>query len=100
MSENGETEKGTSELRPLISYFLATYPYGPDDHDFPAGTEFCEIRQLSVLPDGAPVYASRSKSPPTSTMTPGHTLPAGYTRAGNWKPAKYMPAKMDKRAGR
>lgn len=57
-------------------------------------------RQLSVLPNGSPLYCVRYPTPPTSTFTPGHTIPAGYTSTGKYKPTKYVPGKTDKRAGK
>jgi hypothetical protein len=59
-----------------------------------------EERQLSVSPDGIPLYCARYPTPPTSCTTPGHTIPAGYTSTGKYKPAKYVPSKTDKRAGK
>jgi len=57
-------------------------------------------RQVNLLPSGLPLYLARSSKPPTSCSTPGHTIPSGYTPSGKWKPSKYSPAKMDKRAGK
>lgn len=57
-------------------------------------------RKLSICADGTPLYASRTPKMPTNCGTPGHTLPSGYTPSGKYKPAKYVPYKSDKRAGK
>ena len=56
--------------------------------------------QVMVGRDNLPLWMTRTKKIPTSTHTPGKTLPSGYTRSGKWKPSKYVPSKMDKRAGK
>lgn len=57
-------------------------------------------RKLRVLADATPLYCQRTKLPPTTTATPGRTIPGGYTPSGKYKPASYSPAKSDKRAGK
>lgn len=88
------------ERRPLIAYFLQPYPFTSDDHIEPVGARYDPVRQLNVDADGAPLYCSPTKRFPTACSTPGHSVPSGYTRTGKWKPAKYVPAKSDRRAGR
>lgn len=88
------------EQLPPIAFFLQPYPFGPNDHEAPDGARFSEEKQINVDANGDALYCSRSKSMPTPCMTPGHTLPSGYTPSGKWKPQTYVPAKMDRRAGR
>lgn len=47
-----------------------------------------------------PAFAALYKKPPTTCYTPGKTRPGGYTRSGKYKPAKYIPGKQDRRAGK
>ena len=47
-----------------------------------------------------PVFAALSKRPPTNVYTGGRTRPGGYNRNGKYLPAKYIPGKNDKRAGK
>lgn len=90
----------TETQQPLIVNFLQPYPF-TQVHDIdPDGAHYDQARQLNVDPDGRPLYCNRSKLPPTLVTTPGRTLPSGYTPSGKWKPAKYMPSKMDRRAGK
>jgi hypothetical protein len=86
--------------RPLITFFLQPYPntaadYIPDDPG-----EYCEERCLNLSPDGIPLHLARFKTPPTSVTTPGHTIPAGYTPGGKYKPSTHVNSKTDKRAGK
>jgi hypothetical protein len=67
----------------------------PEDDEF-----FCEDSQISKTAGGEASWASRSRRRPTSCFTAGRTIKAGYTRSGKYKPAKYMPSKSDKRAGK
>jgi hypothetical protein len=57
--------------------------------------------QLNITADGEIVWeAARSKTPPTSCFTAGHTINAGYTPSGKFKPPKFVPGKTDRRAGK
>ncbi len=88
------------EKRPLITFFLQPYPFGELDEQQPTAT-YSPDRKLNVTPDGTPLYcAGRAKKPYTSAVTPGHTIKAGYTPSGKYKPAKFVPTKTDKRAGK
>lgn len=87
-------------IRPLISYFLQDYPHYEDNcecqDDF-----YSDDLMLNVTSDGLPCYlAARTPHPPTSCLTPGHTIKGGYTPSGKYKPASYSPQKLDKRAGK
>lgn len=90
----------TGRPQPLIAKFLQPYPYAlEEDHEVDGG-HYDHDRQLNVDADGIPLYCNRMKLPPTLVTTPGRVLPSGYTRTGKWKPAKSMPAKMDRRSGK
>ena len=77
----------------LIENFAATI-------DLERGSFYDEARELTLTSAGIPLYCARSATPPTTCFTPGHTVKAGYTPSGKWKPSKYVPGKTDKRAGK
>ncbi|CAN5443822.1 hypothetical protein BH09SUM1_BH09SUM1_20140 [soil metagenome] len=86
---------------PLMTHFLQPYPASPCQEQAEAEGIYSEKHLLNMTSEGVPLFlGGRSSSPPTSTMTPGHTIKAGYTSTGKWKPSKWMPSKMDKRAGK
>lgn len=86
--------------RPLISYFLQDYPYNEQDH-VESDDSYNDELMLNITYDGVPSFlAARTAHPPTSCLTPGHTIKAGYTPSGKYKPSTYSPSKMDKRAGK
>lgn len=65
------------------------------------GVHFDTERSLWVDANGFPLYlGGRSKLPPTPVYTAPHTIPAGYTPSGKYKPAQTVPGKMDRRAGK
>jgi hypothetical protein len=79
------------DTHPMIVAFLSPYPshlYRSDDED---GSECRSLGELQ---------ASLSRSPPTSVSTPGKLRPAGYNQSGKFLPAKWIPNKTDKRAGK
>lgn len=78
---------------PLIDDFTSSELVDQTSH-------FDTTRQFNVLPSGIPLYLARSSKPPTSCITPGHTIPSGYTPSGKYKTSKYVPSKMDKRGGK
>lgn len=90
----------TDTHQPLIVKFLQPYPYAQACDVESDGAHYDQARQLNVDADGRPLYCNRTRLPPTLVTTPGRVLPSGYTRTGKWKPAKSMPAKMDRRAGK
>ncbi|MEK9826405.1 MAG: hypothetical protein VW395_09065 [Methylotenera sp.] len=72
-----------------------TDPFGEPDVRYDAS------RCLWTYGDGTPVYlGGRASKPYTSTMTASRLVKGGYTPSGKYKPAKVMPARMDKRAGK
>jgi len=84
-------EKTRGHGYPLMLYYLTEYPdFYKGDDDFLEGYDDIRI----------PLSAALSKRPPTTCYTKGYTRKAGYTRTGKYKPAKWIPAKTDKRAGR
>ncbi len=90
----------TKTHQPLIVNFLQPYPYDQACDEATDGAHYDQARQLNVDADGQPLYCNRLRLPPTLVTTPGRVLPSGYTRSGKWKPAKSMPTKMDRRAGK
>lgn len=84
-----------SETLPLIALHLQKFEIQPTFDDF----AYDNARRVNISGDGG-LSCARSSSPPTSCSTPGHTIPAGYTPSGKWRPSKYAPSKMDKRAGK
>lgn len=94
---------GQTQRLPKVLMFVSQCPFVADFEASQAldnSTVFDPERQLSVLTDGSPIYCVRYPTPPTSTSTPGHTIPGGFTSTGKYKPPKFMPAKTDKRAGK
>lgn len=92
--------QNTRRSQPLIVQFLQPYPYARECDTDLDGVHYDHERQLNVDADGHPLYCNRTRLPPTLVTTPGRVLPSGYTRSGKWKPAKSVPAKMDRRAGK
>ena len=64
------------------------------------GVHFDAVLEIWIDQNGSPLWAARSSKPYTSASTAGHMIKGGYTPSGGYKPAKNMPAKMDKRAGK
>jgi hypothetical protein len=94
-----ELRIGSNEKKPLMAFFLQPFPssiYKKDDD-----MVFNPILKINETNQGVPLFTmARTSTPPTSCSTPGHTVKAGYSSTGKYKPAKYMPSKMDKRAGK
>jgi hypothetical protein len=90
---------GQRENKPLMAYFLQPYPldiYSADEESV-----FNPVLNINETLQGAPLFmAPRASKPPTSCSTPGHTIKAGYTPSGKWRPSKYVPSQTDKRAGK
>ena len=86
----------TREGLPLIALHLQPLmanPFALDDFLYDAA------RRINISPEGE-IACARASRPYTSALTPGHTIPSGYTPSGKWRPSKYVPGKMDKRAGK
>lgn len=101
----GESLKPSSHPRRMPKVLLFVQPCTliegfVQSEQFDQQASYDVERQISFLPDGVPLYCARYPTPPTTTLTPGHTIPAGYTSTGKYKPAKYVPSKYDKRAGK
>jgi len=94
-----ELRFGSKEKKPLIAFFLQPFPssiYQKDDE-----MVFNPVLQINETPQGVPLFTmARSAKPPTTCRTPGHTIKAGYTPSGKYKQSKFVPDKMDKRAGK
>ncbi|MEO8801790.1 MAG: hypothetical protein ABI375_00365 [Rudaea sp.] len=80
---------------PLIALHLQRMRPAAHPDDF----EFDDVLQVNIVPDGG-LACSRATKPYTSATTPGHTIKPGYTPGGKYKTSKYVPSKMDKRAGK
>jgi len=95
-------QKNTTRT-PALLHFLTPCPF-IDDFEADEGVrglaKYSSERSLSLMPNGIPLYCTTFKSPPTSTTTPGKTIPAGYTSTGKFKPSRWTPSKTDKRAGK
>ena len=100
--KNKETSK--SEKYPLMLQHLSQCPYVSEhmvEESQYINSYYDQELCINInKDDNNPLYISLSNKFPTSVHTPGKTLPAGYTRTGKWKPARWTPAKTDKRAGR
>jgi hypothetical protein len=84
-------EKTRGHGYPLMLYYLTEYPdFYKGDDDFLEGYDDIRI----------PLSAALYKRPPTTCSTPGKMRPGGYTKTGKYKPAKYIPSKLDKRVGK
>ncbi len=89
------SQLNAQEKRPLLTFFLSAYPFNLyPEVDLP------HSQSDGAEPDPRTLFAALSRTPPTSTMTPGKTRPGGYNSNGKYLPSKYIPAKMDKRAGK
>jgi len=95
-----ELRIGSNEKKPLMAFFLQPFPssiYNKKDDDM----VFNPILKINETNQGVPLFTmARSAHPPTSCSTPGHTIKSGYTPSGKYRPSKYVPGKMDKRAGK
>jgi hypothetical protein len=61
---------------------------------------FDNFLRLWVMPNGEMTCHSRAGKPYTNAYTNGHTVKAGYTPSGKYKPQKYVPGKYDRRSGK
>lgn len=86
-------ESNRDEFRPLITFFLSPYPA----HLYEEDLDEVDSHDIVTLED---LQAALYKKPPTACTTPGKTRPAGYSRTGKYLPSKYIPSKIDKRAGK
>jgi hypothetical protein len=89
----------SQENKPLMAMFLQPFPSSiyPTDEEMVYNSRL----QINETSNGVPFFMlPRSSKPPTSCQTPGHTIKSGYTPSGKYKPAKYVPGKTDKRAGK
>lgn len=103
MSNNVQNEVGSTAKLPMMLSHLTTchlsQNYMLDDELFENAT-FSVNQKINIQENGIPLYCTPSKLPPTSTFTPGHMIPSGYTPSGKYKNARYAPSKTDKRAGK
>lgn len=83
----------------ILSFRTPLAREGVDPFDAP-DVRYDALQGVWLDAEGVPLWASRSKSPPTATTTAGHTIKSGYTPSGKWKPQTYVPAKTDRRAGK
>lgn len=104
MSNNTSTRidtAPTAKLPMMLSHLTTCHlseSYMSDEDLFDQVT-FSVDRKINIDVSGMPLHCSLFKSPPTSCSTPGKMLPAGFTKAGKHKPARWSSPKMDKRAG-
>jgi len=97
------SENQTSRPLPKVLLYVSPCPLIDDfetSRRLEEAAAYDAALQMSVFADGSPLYCVRYPTPPTATITPGHTIPAGYTSTGRYKPAKFVPSKTDKRAGK
>lgn len=94
-----ELRTGLNEKKPLMAFFLQSFPssiYQKDDD-----MVFNPVLKINETNQGVPLFTmARSSTPPTTCLTPGHMIKAGYTKSGKYHGSKYMPGKTDKRAGK
>jgi hypothetical protein len=98
-----EQSTALNEKIPMVAFFLRPSPFAAafiEDEAASSTATWDEQACLMVLEGGEPLWAALSKRPPTTCGTPGKTRPAGYNKAGKYVPAKWIPAKTDKRAGK
>jgi hypothetical protein len=94
-------DNALSSGQPFLFRFKMPVPLLNDSHEIYQESFYSASLQLNTTHEGEIVWrAARYKIPPTSCSTAGHTIPAGYTSTGKYKPAKYVPSKTDKRAGK
>lgn len=89
---------GFQGKEPLMSFFLQPFPkevYGEEEESV-----YNPHLQINENKHGVPLFMGRSAKPPTSCITPGHMIKAGYTPSGKYRPAKWSNTKADKRAGK
>lgn len=104
MSNNTSTRidtAPTAKLPMMLSHLTTCHlsqNYMLDDELFENAT-FSVDQKINIHVSGIPLYCTRTKSPPTSAISPGHMIQGGYTPSGKYKTARYVPPKLDKRAG-
>lgn len=87
-------------IQPLLMKFRSTLPVLEIQLGMDEEMIFDSDREIWMDKAGAPLYAARATRPYTNVTTTAHTIKGGYTPSGNYKPAKVVPSKTDKRAGK
>lgn len=103
MDQDRAIQKSQSYRMPLMLQFLTLCPYTKQtqcDDQLLNDMSFSKELMMNLLSNGTAAYEARFKTPPTACTTPGKMLPGGFTKSGKWKPARWSPIKMDKRAGK
>ena len=88
---------------PLVLQNMQKFPF-IEEHilaeEQDKNSRYDEDQQVMVGVDNLPIWMARTKKLMSNAYTRSKTLPSGYTRSGKWKPSKFVPGKMDKRAGK
>ena len=94
---------GHQTKKSMITFFLKPSPHLPafiEDEQIFNEAHWNAATKIIETNTGEPLWAALSKRPPTVVPTAGKTRPGGYSRTGKYLPAKWIPAKSDKRAGK
>ena len=94
---------GHRTKKSMITFFLKPSPHLPafiEDEQIFNEAHWNAVTKIIETNTGEPLWAALSKRPPTSCYTPGKTRPGGYNKNRKYLPAKFIPGKMDKRAGK
>lgn len=83
--------------KPFLYKFASKLNEAPIDEP---QLHFDEKEQVNLFEDGSLSWFGVSKKIYTNTGTPGHTIPAHYTKSNKYVLAKHVPGKTDRRAGK
>jgi hypothetical protein len=90
----------TFQPLPFILSFRTPFEREGVDPFSAEGVRYDPVQEIWLNSDDSPLWANRSRLPPTPMMTAGHYIKAGYTPSGKYKPQTYVPPKLDRRAGK
>ena len=88
---------------PLVTQFFENSNYLQEfieDDEMEEKCVICPETGALITHEGVPLWAALFKRPPTSANTPGRQRPGGFNKNGKYLPSKWIPSKMDKRAGK
>jgi len=84
----------------MATPLLLKYKIVEDINDFESLFAFSKKLKMWLDRKGCPIFQSRSSRPFTPAHTATRWVKPGYTPSGKYKSGKWLPAKMDKRAGK
>lgn len=87
-------------VQPFLMKFRSSVPTIEVQLGLSDETRFDLDREIWLDESSLPLYANRAAKPYTNVMTAGRQIKGGFTPSGKYRTPKYIPTKMDKRAGK